>query len=70
MRRSVGSHSGGEPARTVYGPVKSWRFGRSLGIDPIGIEPKVCSFNCTYCQLGCRGISTSDRGEFVRAEVV
>jgi hypothetical protein len=21
---------------TVYGPVVSWRYGRSLGIDPIG----------------------------------
>lgn len=35
----------------VYGPVKSWRFGRSLGIDPIG-EVSSCSFNCVYCQLG------------------
>jgi wyosine [tRNA(Phe)-imidazoG37] synthetase (radical SAM superfamily) len=36
---------------TVYGPVKSWRFGRSLGIDPIGLI-STCSFNCVYCQLG------------------
>ncbi len=35
----------------VYGPVKSWRYGRSLGIDPIG-KISTCSFNCVYCQLG------------------
>jgi wyosine [tRNA(Phe)-imidazoG37] synthetase (radical SAM superfamily) len=36
---------------SVYGPVKSWRYGRSLGIDPIG-SISTCSFNCVYCQLG------------------
>lgn len=36
---------------TVYGPVQSWRFGTSLGIDPI-LHHSVCSFNCIYCQLG------------------
>ncbi|MBF0331275.1 MAG: radical SAM protein [Candidatus Omnitrophica bacterium] len=25
----------------------------SLGLDPISTHKKVCSFNCTYCQLGC-----------------
>ena len=37
--------------RYVYGPVRSWRSGTSLGIDPIG-EVSTCSFNCAYCQLG------------------
>lgn len=37
--------------RSVYGPVESWRYGRSLGIDPIG-PISTCSFNCVYCQLG------------------
>lgn len=36
---------------TVYGPVPSWRFGRSLGIDVIA-PPTKCTFNCIYCQLG------------------
>jgi wyosine [tRNA(Phe)-imidazoG37] synthetase (radical SAM superfamily) len=35
----------------VYGPVMSWRYGRSLGIDPVP-PPKRCTFNCVYCQLG------------------
>ena len=36
----------------VYGPVPSWRLGRSLGIDLLSTRRKVCSFNCVYCQLG------------------
>ncbi|MFN9173041.1 MAG: radical SAM protein [Synechocystis sp.] len=37
--------------KSVYGPVASLRYGKSLGIDPIGIV-SACSFNCIYCQLG------------------
>ncbi|MFM2064720.1 MAG: hypothetical protein RLZZ507_4391 [Cyanobacteriota bacterium] len=48
----------------VYGPVKSWRFGRSLGIDPIGII-STCSFNCIYCQLGNIQQQTTQRQIFV-----
>ena len=36
---------------SVYGPVPSWRFGRSLGVDVI-TPPKKCTFSCVYCQLG------------------
>ncbi|MHA2380221.1 MAG: hypothetical protein ACXADS_13185 [Candidatus Thorarchaeota archaeon] len=35
----------------IYGPVSSWRYGRSLGVDII-IPPKKCTDNCVYCQLG------------------
>lgn len=35
----------------VYGPVPSWRLGRSLGIDPMP-PPKTCIYDCIYCQLG------------------
>ncbi|MDD1768149.1 MAG: radical SAM protein [Methanomassiliicoccales archaeon] len=52
----------------VYGPVKSWRLGRSIGIDPICMEPKVCTFNCIYCQLGRRGIVTEERSVFVKGD--
>ncbi len=43
----------------VYGPVPSWRLGRSLGIDATFL-PKACTFECVYCQLGktIRKIST------------
>jgi wyosine [tRNA(Phe)-imidazoG37] synthetase (radical SAM superfamily) len=36
----------------VYGPVPSWRLGRSLGVDPVSTPSKTCSFDCIYCQLG------------------
>lgn len=35
----------------IYGPVPSWRLGRSLGVDLISGE-KSCTFDCIYCQLG------------------
>ncbi len=34
----------------VFGPVPSRRLGRSLGINHI--PPKICSYACSYCQLG------------------
>jgi wyosine [tRNA(Phe)-imidazoG37] synthetase (radical SAM superfamily) len=49
---------------TVYGPVTSWRYGRSLGIDPIG-SVSTCSFNCIYCQLGEIEQLTTQRRIFV-----
>ncbi len=49
---------------SVYGPVTSWRYGRSLGIDPIG-PVSTCSFNCAYCQLGEIENRTSARKIFI-----
>ncbi len=64
-RGSFMSATANAPAFTsVYGPVSSWRYGRSLGIDPIG-STSACSFNCVYCQLGEIEIKTSDRQIFV-----
>jgi Fe-S oxidoreductases len=48
----------------VYGPVSSWRYGKSLGIDPIG-EISTCSFNCVYCQLGEIELKTEQRRIYV-----
>ena len=49
----------------IYGPVPSWRFGRSLGVDPICSREKICSFDCVYCQLGKTGTLTTERKEYV-----
>jgi wyosine [tRNA(Phe)-imidazoG37] synthetase (radical SAM superfamily) len=57
------------PFTAVYGPVQSWRFGRSLGIDPIGTV-SICSFNCVYCQLGEIEQQTCDRQIFVPTEQI
>ena len=45
----------------IYGPVNSWRLGRSLGIDLISSHEKICSFNCIYCQLGDSKIEPSTK---------
>jgi wyosine [tRNA(Phe)-imidazoG37] synthetase (radical SAM superfamily) len=39
-----------EAPQIAFGPVPSRRLGRSLGIN--NVPPKVCSYSCTYCQVG------------------
>ncbi len=58
-----------EPCSSVYGPVKSWRYGQSLGIDPLGAI-STCSFDCVYCQLGEIQRKTSDRQIFVPTQQI
>jgi len=36
----------------IYGPIFSRRLGRSLGINLLPLEKKICSFDCIYCQYG------------------
>ena len=36
----------------VYGPVRSRRLGRSLGINVLPRDLKMCNMNCAYCQYG------------------
>jgi wyosine [tRNA(Phe)-imidazoG37] synthetase (radical SAM superfamily) len=52
----------------IYGPVSSWRLGRSLGIDLLNTQRKVCSFNCVYCQLGMTRQLIVEPEEFIRLE--
>ena len=49
----------------IYGPVPSWRLGRSLGIDLLCAPGKTCSFDCVYCQLGRTTNPTIEREKFV-----
>lgn len=49
----------------VYGPVSSWRLGRSLGIDLFAGSSKICPFDCIYCEWGPTINHTSERREFV-----
>lgn len=50
----------------IYGPVPSWRLGSSLGIDLLSRPEKICSFDCTYCQLGRNDAKRTTRDRFVR----
>ncbi len=36
----------------VFGPVKSRRFGVSLGMNLLPVNYKYCTFNCIYCECG------------------
>jgi wyosine [tRNA(Phe)-imidazoG37] synthetase (radical SAM superfamily) len=54
----------------IYGPVPSWRLGRSLGIDLIAGEGKTCSFDCVYCQLGRTARPLAERAEFVSLDAL
>ncbi len=51
--------------KIVYGPIASWRLGRSLGVDLVCKPNKICSFDCIYCQLEKTEKITSERNEFV-----
>ncbi len=54
--------------KTVYGPVPSWRLGKSLGVDPVC--ERACSFDCVYCQVGKTETLTAEQRKFVEAEDV
>jgi len=52
----------------TYGPVPSRRLGLSLGVDIV--TPKVCTLDCTYCQLGRTSRKSTVREDFVDLEAV
>ena len=39
----------------IFGPVKSRRLGKSLGINLLPTHSKACSYNCIYCECGWTG---------------
>jgi wyosine [tRNA(Phe)-imidazoG37] synthetase (radical SAM superfamily) len=53
---------------TIFGPVPSRRLGRSLGIDVI--PPKICSYDCVYCESGATTHLTVKRQAFVDPDQV
>ena len=53
---------------TIFGPVPSRRFGRSLGIDLI--PAKTCTYDCLYCESGRTTHLTVARRAFVPPERV
>lgn len=36
----------------VFGPLRSRRFGHSLGINLLPTQAKFCNFDCVYCECG------------------
>jgi len=45
-----------------YGPIRSRRLGRSLGVDVI--PHKTCSLDCVYCECGATNSLTLERKEY------
>lgn len=45
----------------VFGPVRSRRFGNSLGINLLPVMYKFCTFNCIYCECGWTHHPDSDQ---------
>jgi wyosine [tRNA(Phe)-imidazoG37] synthetase (radical SAM superfamily) len=54
----------------IYGPVPSWRLGKSLGVDLLPGDGKTCSFDCIYCQLGRTARRLTQRAGFVPLDTV
>ncbi|PIE71979.1 MAG: radical SAM protein [Deltaproteobacteria bacterium] len=52
----------------VFGPVRSRRLGRSLGVDLV--TAKTCTFDCVYCEAGRTTDLTLDRRAYVPTEAV
>ncbi len=48
--------------RYLFGPVRSRRLGRSLGIDLV--PGNICSLNCVYCECGTTIHLTEERNEY------
>ncbi|MGV1100113.1 radical SAM protein [Thiovibrio sp. JS02] len=47
----------------IFGPVNSRRLGISQGIDLV--PPKICNFNCIYCEVGATTNLTCERREYI-----
>ena len=43
----------------TYGPLFSRRLGRSLGVNLLPFDRKVCSFDCVYCHYGHTTVHTA-----------
>lgn len=53
---------------SLFGPVPSRRFGRSLGIDLVPF--KTCTLDCVFCQLGRTPDQTMHRKDYVPIDTV
>jgi wyosine [tRNA(Phe)-imidazoG37] synthetase (radical SAM superfamily) len=52
----------------AFGPIPSRRLGQSLGVN--NIPPKICSYDCIYCQVGPTSRSAVERQAFFEVEKV
>lgn len=50
----------------MYGPIKSRRLGKSLGVNLMPVAYKLCPFNCVYCHYGWTQAHDSDVTPYVQ----
>jgi wyosine [tRNA(Phe)-imidazoG37] synthetase (radical SAM superfamily) len=51
--------------KAVFGPVHSWRLGRTIGVDMVASDRNYCSFDCAYCPGGRRTRGVTRRRYYV-----
>lgn len=54
----------------VFGPLKSRRFGISLGINLLPANVKICSFDCIYCECGVTEPKTEVKARLFKPEQI
>ncbi|MFN8207224.1 MAG: radical SAM protein [Bacteroidales bacterium] len=54
----------------VFGPVFSRRLGRSLGINLLPVDAKLCNYDCIYCECGWSGIADPEGMHYPRHQLV
>jgi len=60
----------------IYGPVDSWRYKKSLGINILGNVKRICTYSCIYCELGPFSIKEQknlykfERDVFVQTDLI
>ena len=50
----------------LYGPIDSRRLGKSLGINLMPDNYKLCSFNCLYCHYGLTDVLSLDMKAYTK----
>ena len=54
----------------IFGPVKSRRFGVSLGINLLPLNSKLCTFDCIYCECGLTSHEKGHKPVFYETEQI
>ncbi len=54
---------------TVFGPIRSRRLGKSLGVNIMPVKGKLCNFDCIYCECGLNADGRGDTHIPTAAEV-
>jgi wyosine [tRNA(Phe)-imidazoG37] synthetase (radical SAM superfamily) len=68
--RQIHSMSGILFDEIIFGPVKSRRFGVSLGINLLPLDLKLCSYDCIYCECGLTGHEKAKKPELYKKEQI